>query len=138
MITDNLAANKTPAIRRWARRENVELCLSRLQRGSISGEHVEFPAAELGRQTYGIEEVGADLRPSFGHAGKATPSGRHVAGVGIELRDLQAGRADQLPELLDRTPIELLRRGPKELDRLEPCGGRSLESAQERQVGEEH
>ena len=24
---DNLAANKTPAIRRWAQRENVELCL---------------------------------------------------------------------------------------------------------------
>ncbi len=28
MITDNLAANKTPAIRRWARRENAELCLT--------------------------------------------------------------------------------------------------------------
>jgi transposase len=28
VITDNLAANKTPAIRRWARRENVELCLT--------------------------------------------------------------------------------------------------------------
>ena len=27
VILDNLAANKTPAIRRWARRENVELCL---------------------------------------------------------------------------------------------------------------
>ena len=27
VICDNLAANKTPAIRRWARRENVELCL---------------------------------------------------------------------------------------------------------------
>ena len=25
---DNLAANKTPAIRRWARRENIELCLT--------------------------------------------------------------------------------------------------------------
>ena len=25
---DNLAANKTPAIRRWARRENVELCFT--------------------------------------------------------------------------------------------------------------
>ena len=28
IITDNLSANKTPAIRRWARRENVELCLT--------------------------------------------------------------------------------------------------------------
>ena len=28
VICDNLAANKTPAIRRWARRENVELCLT--------------------------------------------------------------------------------------------------------------
>ena len=28
MILDNLAANKTPAIRRWAKRENVELCLT--------------------------------------------------------------------------------------------------------------
>jgi transposase len=28
VITDNLAANKTPAIRRWAKRENVELCLT--------------------------------------------------------------------------------------------------------------
>ena len=28
VIMDNLAANKTPAIRRWARRENVELCLT--------------------------------------------------------------------------------------------------------------
>jgi transposase len=28
VITDNLSANKTPAIRRWARRENVELCLT--------------------------------------------------------------------------------------------------------------
>jgi hypothetical protein len=28
VITDNLAANKTPAIRRWARRENVELCFT--------------------------------------------------------------------------------------------------------------
>ena len=28
VIWDNLAANKTPAIRRWARRENVELCLT--------------------------------------------------------------------------------------------------------------
>jgi hypothetical protein len=27
-IMDNLAANKTPAIRRWARRENVELCFT--------------------------------------------------------------------------------------------------------------
>jgi hypothetical protein len=25
---DNLSANKTPAIRRWARRENVELCFT--------------------------------------------------------------------------------------------------------------
>ena len=25
---DNLAANKTPAIRRWAKRENIELCLT--------------------------------------------------------------------------------------------------------------
>jgi transposase len=28
IITDNLSANKTPAIRRWAKRENVELCLT--------------------------------------------------------------------------------------------------------------
>ena len=28
MITDNLPANKTPASRRWAKRENVELCLT--------------------------------------------------------------------------------------------------------------
>ena len=28
VILDNLSANKTPAIRRWARRENVELCLT--------------------------------------------------------------------------------------------------------------
>jgi transposase len=28
VILDNLAANKTPAIRRWAQRENVELCLT--------------------------------------------------------------------------------------------------------------
>ena len=28
VILDNLAANKTPAIRRWAKRENVELCLT--------------------------------------------------------------------------------------------------------------
>jgi transposase len=28
VIMDNLAADKTPAIRRWARRENVELCLT--------------------------------------------------------------------------------------------------------------
>ena len=28
VIMDNLAANKTPAIRRWAKRENVELCLT--------------------------------------------------------------------------------------------------------------
>src|SRR5712691_1245969 len=28
VIMDNLAANKTPAIRRWARRENVELCFT--------------------------------------------------------------------------------------------------------------
>jgi len=28
VITDNLSANKTPAIRRWAKRENVELCLT--------------------------------------------------------------------------------------------------------------
>ncbi len=28
VICDNLAANKTPAIRRWASRENVELCLT--------------------------------------------------------------------------------------------------------------
>ena len=28
VIVDNLAANKTPAIRRWARRENVELCFT--------------------------------------------------------------------------------------------------------------
>ena len=26
VIMDNLSANKTPAIRRWAQRENVELC----------------------------------------------------------------------------------------------------------------
>jgi hypothetical protein len=25
---DNLSANKTPAIRRWAQRENVELCFT--------------------------------------------------------------------------------------------------------------
>ena len=28
VIMDNLAANKTPALRRWARRENVELCFT--------------------------------------------------------------------------------------------------------------
>ena len=28
VIMDNLAANKTPAIRRWTRRENVELCFT--------------------------------------------------------------------------------------------------------------
>jgi hypothetical protein len=28
VIRANLAANKTPAVRRWARRENVELCLT--------------------------------------------------------------------------------------------------------------
>jgi len=28
VIMDNLPANKTPAIRRWARRENVELCFT--------------------------------------------------------------------------------------------------------------
>jgi transposase len=28
VIMDNLAANKTPAIRRWARQENVELCFT--------------------------------------------------------------------------------------------------------------
>jgi transposase len=28
VIMDNLAANKTPAIRRWASRANVELCLT--------------------------------------------------------------------------------------------------------------
>ena len=28
VILDNLSANKTPAIRRWARRENAELCLT--------------------------------------------------------------------------------------------------------------
>ena len=28
VIMDNLSANKTPAIRRWAKRENVELCLT--------------------------------------------------------------------------------------------------------------
>jgi hypothetical protein len=28
VIMDNLAANKTPAIRRWARHENVELCFT--------------------------------------------------------------------------------------------------------------
>jgi len=28
VITDNLSANKTPAIRRWAQRENVELCFT--------------------------------------------------------------------------------------------------------------
>jgi hypothetical protein len=28
VIMDNLSANKTPAIRRWAERENVELCFT--------------------------------------------------------------------------------------------------------------
>ena len=28
VVLDNLAANKTPAIRRWARRENAGLCLT--------------------------------------------------------------------------------------------------------------
>jgi hypothetical protein len=28
VITDNLSANKTPAIRRWAERQNVELCFT--------------------------------------------------------------------------------------------------------------
>ncbi len=28
VIMDNLSANKTPAIRRWANRENVELCFT--------------------------------------------------------------------------------------------------------------
>ena len=28
VIMDNLSANKTPAIRRWARRENAELCFT--------------------------------------------------------------------------------------------------------------
>ena len=32
VIMDNLAANKTPAIRRWARRENVELCFTPRER----------------------------------------------------------------------------------------------------------
>jgi hypothetical protein len=48
VIMDNLAANKTPAIRRWAKRENVELCftaheriLGQSDRGAVrSGTHL--------------------------------------------------------------------------------------------------
>jgi hypothetical protein len=48
VIMDNLAANKTPAIRRWARRENAGLCftpreriLGQSDRGAVrSGTHL--------------------------------------------------------------------------------------------------
>jgi hypothetical protein len=42
VILDNLSANKTPAIRRWAQRENVDLCfhaderiMGRSDRGAV-------------------------------------------------------------------------------------------------------
>ena len=44
VITDNLSANKTPAIRRWAKRENVELCLTpRAHRGPIQSRRTSVP-----------------------------------------------------------------------------------------------
>ena len=49
IITDNLSANKTPAIRRWARRENVELCLTSRQtrRGPIRSRRSSVRYAPL-------------------------------------------------------------------------------------------
>jgi hypothetical protein len=41
VILDNLSANKTPAIRRWAQRENVELCFTPTCLG-LAGEGVQI------------------------------------------------------------------------------------------------
>ena len=56
VIKDNLAANKTPAIRRWARRENVELCLTptnrpgpiQLRRNSVRYAPLSWPTRTTG------------------------------------------------------------------------------------------
>jgi hypothetical protein len=47
VIMDNLAANKTPAIRRWARRENVELCFTPTNASWANPRRSSGPCAPL-------------------------------------------------------------------------------------------
>ena len=47
VIMDNLSANKTPAIRRWARRENVELCFTPTSASWANPIEAQFGPAHL-------------------------------------------------------------------------------------------
>ena len=55
VIMDNLAANKTPAIRRWARRENAGLCFTPRER--ILGQ------SDRGAVRFGTRLCHGRLRP---------------------------------------------------------------------------
>ena len=47
VILDNLSANKTPAIRRWAKRENVELCLTPTNASWANPKRTSVPCGPL-------------------------------------------------------------------------------------------
>jgi transposase len=64
VITDNLPANKTPAIRRWAKRENVELCLTPTNASWANPISVNRPSAW---DTPGLPEI-----PLLGGSGGQT------------------------------------------------------------------
>jgi len=51
VIMDNLSANKTPAIRRWAQRENAELCFTPTSASGCS-DHPNHPALARRLQDY--------------------------------------------------------------------------------------
>src|SRR4029077_10594037 len=70
VILDNLAANKTPAIRRWALRENVELCLT-----PTSASWANLIEAQFGPvRTFVMGQLGLPESPRTGAAAAGLPA----------------------------------------------------------------
>jgi DDE superfamily endonuclease len=87
VILDNLSANKTPAIRRWARRENVELCFTPVNASRANPIEAQFgPVRTLvmggsdhpqphraGPQAPGLPALAQRPRPPPRHPGRPAP-----------------------------------------------------------------
>jgi hypothetical protein len=88
VIMDNLSANKTPAIRRWARRENVELCFTptsapwanpRRNSGRyapLSWAALTTPATQSWPQAPGLPALAQRQRPPSRRPGRPAPRTR--------------------------------------------------------------
>jgi len=80
VIMDNLAANRTPAIRRWARRENVELCFTPTNASWANPIEAQFGPVRTfvkgNPPAAGLPALAQRPRPSPRRAGRPAPRTR--------------------------------------------------------------